>query len=418
MSLQVILACSAGTILEWYDFSLYAYLAPIISLLYFPHEDSFSALMLTYLIFAVGFIVRPLGAIAFGHYGDKIGRKKILVISIVLMASITCLIGLLPTYDQAGIAAAILLTLLRVFQGLVIGGESTGAGSLVIESAPEKKRGMATALVWASSGVGILLSSVVVTVLTILFNHQQMLAWGWRIPFFLGAFTGLIGYFIRKNIPESDCFNSIKNNKKIAKFPLVKAFRFFKRKIMIATGLYSLCAITTYLIFVFMPVYASKNIGLPFDKVMMLNTLTMVLMVMLVPMMGHYSDIFGRRLVLMIGATGFLFLGLPFYFLISHGSFATLIFVQIIFAILTACFQGPISSAVLEMFPTHVRYSAAAFGYNLSYSLFGGTTPLIAVYLIHKFKNNAAPSLYLLLGAFIAVLSITRMHETSKTSLP
>jgi MHS family proline/betaine transporter-like MFS transporter len=409
---HLIAACSWGTTLEWYDFSIYAYLAPTLALLFFPQEDHITSIILAYSVFALGFLVRPIGAILFGHFGDRVGRKKILMCSIVLIASSTSLIGFLPTYNQVGTIAPLLLIALRILQGLSVGGEVIGAGSFVMESTQSERSGFATSLIWASSGIGILLSSVVVTMTTLLVTHTEMLRWGWRLPFLLGSVTGLVGYYLRKNTAESSSFKKMQANKTIAKFPLLDAIKKFNSEILMTAGLYILSAIITYLIFVYMPVYASKIIGLPFSQTMAVNTIIMACMIFLVPVFGHYSDRLGRRIILMVSATGLLLFAFPLYSLIAHGNLIDLIIAQSVLAVLAAGYQGSITRAVLDMFPTNVRYSAAAFGYNLSYSLFGGTAPIIAVYLIGILKFNTAPSLYLILGAFVSLIAAFKMRET------
>lgn len=414
---HVVTACSFGTILEWYDFTLYAYLAPILSSIFFPSSDAYTSILLTYAVFALGFIVRPIGAIIFGHLGDRLGRKKVLMSSIALMATTTCLIGILPTYNKIGIFAPVLLISLRILQGLSIGGETIGAASFAIESTQDAKRGFTTSLVWACSGIGILLSSVIVTIMTWMMTPQSLSAWGWRLPFLLGALTGILGYYLRKNTSEPLLFKSLQDNNQIEKFPLMHAIKKFKAELLIAAGLYVLSAIITYLIFVYMPVYAAKIIGLPFNTTMMVNTVMMIFMILLVPIVGYCSDVIGRKRILLMSSISLVLFAYPLYYLIANGGLWGLIIGQLLFAVLAAGFQGVITSAVLEMFPANVRYSAAAFGYNLSYSLFGGTTPLIAMYLVSKLNNNTALSLYLIAGGLVAMIAATKMRETFKLQL-
>ena len=407
---HTIIASSVGTILEWYDFSLYIFFAPFFGVLFFPNKNHATSVMLTYSVFAIGFIVRPIGAILFGHFGDRCGRKKALITSLALMASTTCLIGMLPTYSQIGIIAPGLLIFLRILQGISIGGETIGAGLFVIESAQKNKRGFATSLVWASSGLGILLSSLAVTMVTFLFDHDELLKWGWRLPFLFGAITGVLGYFLRAHTTESTSFNSLKLSNNIVKYPLIEAIKNSKTRLLIAMGLYALSVITTYLFFVFMPNYVSTTTGLALSVTMAVNTITMAVMVFLVPFFGSLSDKIGRRIILLLSGFGIIILALPLFLLISTGALIALIIAQLTFAILAAGFQGPITSAVLELFPVNTRYSAAAFSYGLSSSIFGGTTPLIALFLIHTMKSNIAPSMYLILGAVIAVISAMKMN--------
>lgn len=407
---HTIIASSVGTILEWYDFSLYIFFAPFFGALFFPNKNHATSVMLTYSVFAIGFIVRPIGAILFGHFGDRCGRKKALIRSLTLMASTTCLIGVLPTYSQIGIIAPGLLIFLRILQGISIGGETIGAGLFVIESAQKNKRGFATSLVWASSGLGILLSSLAVTMVTFLFDHDELLKWGWRLPFLFGAITCVLGYFLRARTTESTSFNSLKLSNNIVKYPLIEAIKNSKTRLLIAMGLYALSVITTYLFFVFMPNYVSTTTGLALSVTMAVNTITMAVMVFLVPFFGSLSDKIGRRIILLLSGFGIIILALPLFLLISTGALIALIIAQLTFAILAAGFQGPITSAVLELFPVNTRYSAAAFSYGLSSSIFGGTTPLIALFLIHTMKSNIAPSMYLILGAVLAVISAMKMN--------
>ncbi len=238
--------------------------------------------------------------------------------------------------------------------------------------------------------------------------------WGWRLPFLLGSVTGIVGYYLRKNIAESSQFKLMQAGNKIAKFPLIEAIKKFKTEIFVTSGLYVLSAIITYLIFVYMPIYASKKIGLPFSQTMAVNTLVMGCMVLLVPVFGHYSDILGTRIILLISSIALLLLAFPLYALIAHGNLINLIVAQLILTIVAAGYQGAITKTVLEMFPANVRYSAAALGYNLAYLLFGGTAPIIAVYLINKLKFNTAPSLYLSLGALISLVAAFKLRENNK----
>ncbi len=414
---RVLVACSFGTILEWYDFSIYAYFASTLAALFFPHEDNLTSIILAYSVFAIGFLVRPIGAILFGHFGDRIGRKKILIYSSVLIAGSTTLIGLLPTYSQAGKLAPILLIVLRILQGLAIGGEVIGASSFAIESTKSEKQGLATSIIWASSGVGILLSSAIVFAITLTMTPFELSDWGWRLPFLLGSITGIIGYYLRRNTDESPQFERIKVNGNIAKFPLIQAVKKFKVEMLITARLYVLSAIITYLIFVYMPVYASKTIGLPFSQTMIVNTASMSCMILLVPLFGYLSDILGRRIILLLSSMSLLLFAFPLYILITYGHLIDLIIAQSILAIMSAAYQGAITRAALEMFPTNIRYSAAGFGYNIAYSLFGSTAPLIAVYLVNKLKCNSAPALYLTLGAFISFVAALKLREADNIKI-
>lgn len=417
LAYRVIAACSFGTILEWYDFSIYAYLAPILAPLFFPHKDRLISIALAYSVFAIGFFVRPLGAILFGHFGDRIGRKKVLVYSMLLIAASTTSIGLLPTYAQIGKLAPILLIIFRILQGVTIGGEVIGAGSFVIESTHNARTGFATSLIFASSGVGMLLSSITVSIVTFFLAPSELSDWGWRLPFLLAAITGIVGYYLRKNISESPQYKRFQKSGRTLKFPLAAASKNFKMEMLLTPVLYILSAMFTYLIFVYMPVYASKTIGLPFSKTMLVNTAALTCMVILVPVFGYYSDIFCRRRILLIGSIALLLFTLPLYILIARGDLVDLIVAQSLLVLFGSAYQGAITKTVLEMFPIGVRCSAAGFGYNLTFSLFGGTAPMIAVYLITKLNTNLAPGLYMTLGAFISLIAVLKLNKTGKAIL-
>jgi MHS family proline/betaine transporter-like MFS transporter len=407
---RLMTASSVGTILEWYDFSLFAFLTPILATLYFPHENKLTALMLTYVIFAIGFLVRPLGAILFGHLGDRIGRKKTLIFSIVLMSLSTFCIGILPTYSQVGIFAPILLIFLRLCQGLSVGGESTGAVLFVLESLPKKNHGLLSATLWSMTGVGMLLGSLFGSI-AMQFSAATM---AWRIPFLLGLMSGIIGYFMRQQLPESMLFQKAKSAGMLVKFPLRRIVTTFRRALFITIGLYMLSAMITYLIFVFMPSYAANIIGLSLAQTSMISTLGLLCVTLLVPLGGYLADKWGAKKSLYGGALGFLLLSYPLFYLISRGFMQNYITAEIVFVLLAANFQGAITVAVLEMLPISVRYSIAAIGYNLSYSIFGGTAPLLASYLVRLTGDKAAPGICLTVGALIALLSAKQLKSEKK----
>lgn len=403
---RLITASSLGTILEWYDFSLFAFFTPVFAHLFFPHENRLTSLMLTYVIFAVGFLVRPLGAVLFGHLGDRIGRSHTLVLTILLMSFSTFCMGLLPTYYQIGLWAPLLLILLRLCQGLSAGGESTGAVLCVLESIPQKNRGFISATVWAMTGIGMLLGSAVGS-LAMQFSEVQ---YAWRFPFLLGIVTGIVGYFVRRRIPESTLFTAAQHNDTLHRFPLLNVIKDYRRELLITIGMYILSAMITYLIFVFMPTYAAQVIGMPLSTISLISTGGLLLVTLLVPFGGFLSDKWGRKTSLCIGALGFLFLSYPLFELISYGIISYYIIALSCFVLLAANFQGALPPAVFEMLPLSVRYSVAAIGYNISYSIFGGTAPLLASYLVKVTGDKAAPGYYLVFGALIALIAASQLR--------
>lgn len=364
--------------------------------------------MLTYAIFSIGFFVRPLGAILFGHLGDRIGRKKTLIISILLMSLPTIGIGLLPTCETIGLAAPILLIILRICQGLSAGGESTGAILFVLESAPKTHRGLLGSFLWSMTGAGMLMGSFA----AMLVAHYSMYPWAWRIPFILGIITGLIAFFLRRRTPESHNFTQALQTNSLAMFPLREGITKYRYEMLIIMGLYTLSSMITYIVFIFMPSFAANTTGLPYAQTSLINTLTFAFSIILLPLSGFISDKIGRKTCLQWSACGFILLSYPLFKLISLGNLTAFIGVQILFLILAAGFQGSLTAAVFELLPTNVRYSVTAVGYNISYSLFGGTAPLIATYLADITGNKSAPGLYLAAGAMIALIAIVKMRES------
>ncbi len=410
ISLKVMLSSSIGTILEWYDFSLFAFLTPLLASNFFPQENKTTGIIYTYAIFAIGFLARPIGAALFGHIGDRIGRKRTLIYSIVLMTLPTFLIGVLPTYKDIGIYAPILLILLRLFQGLSAGGESTGAVLFVMENDSFKYRGMIGGILWGVVGIGMLLGSLAATMVTAFPEYP----WAWRVPFILGIFTGLIGYFLRRRTPEPLQFQKAQATGMLVKFPLYSGIKKYKIELLRIIGIYTLSALITYLVFVFMVGFAENTLGFPLHQVSSLSTFALAGATCLMPLGGYLSDLIGRKRCLRWSAICVLVLSYPLFVSISHGSLPNLVLTEIIFVLLASCYQGTINAAVMEMLPTPVRYSLMAVGYNVAYSLFGGTAPIVATYLVKISADKAAPALCLMFGALIAILATTKMRETNK----
>jgi MFS transporter, MHS family, proline/betaine transporter len=404
--LRVIGSSSIGTILEWYDFSLFAFLTPLLATYFFPPQDKATGLVLTYAIFALGFFVRPLGAVILGHLGDRIGRKKTLIASILLMAVPTVLIGLLPTYQTIGMLAPILLMLLRICQGLSAGGESVGAALFVMESGKYKYRGTLGAVVLAVIGVGLLAGSYAAN---LVIAHPAY-SWAWRVPFLMGIFTGLIGYFVRRRIPETlDFQNPLRVT---MRFPLLHGLVAHRTEIFRILGFYCLSAMMSYLVFIFMPAYATKNTGLPLEQVTKVGTIGLALVTFLLPLGGYLSDCIGRKKCLRWSSFSILILSYPLCWLITSGSMKNLIFAESIFVLLAVSYQGTVTTAIMEQLPRTVRYSVMAVCYNIANSIFGGLSPIIANYAALVTGDKAGLGFCLMLGGGMAFVATIKMRET------
>ncbi|MCH9754363.1 MAG: MFS transporter [Gammaproteobacteria bacterium] len=402
---KVVFSACIGTILEWYDFSLYAYLAGIFAQIFFPALPRMG-LLLSYSVFAMGYLARPLGAAFFGYLGDTRGRKKALSLSVLLMAIATGGMGLLPGYSMIGISAAFLLLFFRLLQGVAVGGEAFGSACFIVESIPSNKTGFFSSLIWASSVIGLLFGSLIVFILFVGFQSHFLYSFAWRLPFLLATMSGLIAYYIRTRTAETPEFQHLHAQCLIEKFPLKKIFVAYKILIVQLMGLYLLSALITYLIFIFMPVYFTDVLGHSRIHAHALNTLILILLIVLDIFFGWLSDKWGRKPIMLTGATGLMCFSYPLYVMITQGSFFMIVIAQIMFTILAASFQGPLMALTLDRIPVPVRYTLGSFSYNLAYSIFGGTAPLVAIYLITKTTNVAIPGLYLAVGAVVALIML------------
>lgn len=411
---KIFFSACIGTILEWYDFSLYAYLAGVFAQIFF-HAIPSIGLLLSYSVFAMGYLARPLGAALFGYLGDTHGRKKALSLSVLLMAIATCGIGMLPDYAAIGISAAFLLLFFRLLQGIAVGGEAFGSACFLVESIPSNKTGFYSSLIWASSVIGLLFGSFVVFILFVCFQGPLLYSFAWRLPFLLAAISGLIAYYIRMQTQETQAFQHLRHQCLVEKFPLKTIFLIHKFLIGQLMGLYLLSALITYLVFIFMPIYFTDVLGHSRIHAHALNTIILILLILLDIFFGWLSDKLGRKSIMLAGAIGLMCFSYPLYIMIAQGTFFTAIIAQIIFTFLAASFQGPLLALTLDRIPVAVRYTLGSLSYNLAYSIFGGTAPLVAIYLITKTTNVAIPGLYLALSAVVAVLILI---VTKKKTVP
>lgn len=399
---KVLVAGSIGNVLEWYDFALYGYFAPILAPLFFPSEDPLASLLSTFGVFAVGFFARPVGAVLFGHLGDTRGRKTALVWSVMLMAVPTFLLGLLPSHAEIGLAAPIVLTVLRILQGLSVGGEFAGSMAFLVEHAPAGRRGYAGSWSEFSAQVGILLGSGTVALLTATLDEEQLHTWGWRVPFLLGILVAVVAVYLRTGIEETPEFDRLKDRGAVARFPLGDVLRQRRRELLQAVGIILLYAASFYLIFVYLITYLSRSLRHPFGQAMIGTTIGLAVFTLLVPMMGAWSDRVGRRLPMLAGAGGLVWLGVPLFFLLGQGDWLRLLLAQLTFAVLIAAYAGPMCATVVELFPPEGRYTGVSVAYNIALALFGGTAPLVATFLIDRTQSVMAPSWYLTTCAVVS----------------
>lgn len=413
---RVILSCMVGNALEWYDFALYGYFATTIGSLFFPKFSTFASLMATFGIFAAGFIMRPLGGVIFGHIGDKIGRKNALLWSIYLMAIPTTLIGLLPTYEQIGWLAPLFLTFIRLAQGLSMGGEFTGSMIFVVEHAKTGNRGLYGSWVVFSLLLGILVGSTVATSTCYLLSKEQLMAWGWRIPFLLSIAGGFAGSIMRRMVHEPEQFVQAKKHHKEHSTPVVELFHRHLKTIMYVVTIELTLSVGFYLIVTFINNFLTALLEFDMVTSLMMTTFSMIGMGIAIPLAGWLSDIIGRKPVLITGALAFTFFAYPL-FIALEGSFTTALFAQISLSFIMGVFFAPIPATLVELFPMNVRYSGLSISHSISMAIFGGSAPLIATYLIQITNNNAAPAIYLGGAALISAIALLFLKDRFKSDL-
>ncbi len=408
---KVAIAGMIGNALEWYDYALYGNFAPIIAVLFFPSGNKTVSILITFGIFAAGFIMRPLGALIFGYIGDRYGRKISLAISILLMAIPTAFIGLLPTYAQIGLAAPILLTIIRLLQGIALGGEFCGSITYMVEHSTPKNRNFAGSLSVISLVMGMLLGSAVAALFAHNLSQTELYSWGWRVPFIIGLFIGLIGLYIRSFLSESPEYENAKEFDQLAAKPVRELFRNNSRGIIVATGLYMAVTVPFYMLSVFMNTFLAKFLNFSLSDALTLTTIGMLTLLVLVPLSAMLADKYGSRPVLFISVIMLGLVALPVFSLINQGQFGPAVIGIILFAGVLAFYIAPIPTVLVDIFPTRVRYTGMAVACNLCAALFGGTTPYIATKLIQQTGNNIVLAYYIIASTIISLISIMFMRR-------
>ncbi len=399
---RTLLAGAVGNVLEWYDFALYGYFAPVFAVLFFPSDSPSISLISAFGVFAVGFLARPLGALLFGYWGDTVGRRNALAWSVLLMAIPTCLVGLLPTYEAIGAFAPIALTLCRFLQGLSVGGEFTGSATFLVEHAAASQRGYVGSWAGFSAQIGALLGSGVGAMTASILADETLRQWGWRIPFVMGGFIAVVGWYLRTRVPESPAFETIRREGGLTSSPVHDVFTTQRRAVAKVIGLVWLHGVAFYLLYVYLTTYLVTVTTAPLATVLSLNTGCMTLLALLIPLMGAWSDRIGQPPLLIAGAAGLALLSYPCFLWLTSDDLPHMITGHILLTVLVACYMGPFFAAVAELFPTPQRYTGLSVGYNTGAALFGGTAPLIATLFIEWSGNSLAPAFYLSLCATVS----------------
>lgn len=416
---KALVASLVGSSIEWFDFFLYGTMASLVfNKLFFPSTDPTVGLLLSYLSFGLPFFIRPLGGIIFSHIGDKIGRKKTLVLTLSLMGGATVLIGLLPDYNAIGVWAPILLVTMRLIQGLGIGGEWGGALLLAVEYSGKGRRGFFGSIPQMGVPIGMLLGTLAVTVMSSL-PDEQFMSWGWRIPFILSAGLVFLGLWIRNGLDETPAFQAARESGNIAKVPIIDTFRYHWKSVLIAVGAKVVETGPFYIFSTFVIAYATGYLG--YDRVTALNAVTIATLVttIMIPYMGKLSDKLGRKPLYIGGTILIILYAFPYFYLLSLKSGVILTIATIIgLGILWAPVTAVLGTMFSEIFSTNVRYTGVTVGYQLGAALAGGTAPLIATALLAAFDNSWVPvALYIVLTGVISLIAIGATKETKDLDL-
>jgi metabolite-proton symporter len=415
---RVIVASLVGTSLEWYDFFIYGTAAALVfNKLFFPDFDPLVGTLLAFATFAVGFVSRPLGGIVFGHFGDKLGRKNVLVVTLLLMGLATFAIGLLPTYGTIGAWAPALLVVLRFLQGLGLGGEWGGAVLMTLESGDPKRRGLNAS--WPQVGVpiGLLLANGVLSLMGGVTSDSAFLSWGWRIPFLLSGLLVVVGLVIRLTIAESPLFAESEDSGHPVKLPIVEVFRSYPKQVLLAIGARVGVDVAFYTFVLFITTYVTTYLELPKSYALNAVLLAAACQVVFIPLFGHLSDVYGRRPIYLFGAVAAAVWVLVFFRLLDTGNLALIILAAVVGLLFHAAMYGPQAAFISEMFPTRVRYTGASMGYQLAGIVGGGIAPIISTWLLDSYDSSLAVSAYVIVALAITIVCVLLAPETSKTDL-
>ncbi|MEK9520699.1 glycine betaine/L-proline transporter ProP [Streptomyces venezuelae] len=425
---RAVKAASLGNAMEWFDFGIYAYLAVTLGHVFFPSGNDTVQLLSSFATFAVAFLVRPLGGMVFGPMGDRLGRKKVLALTMILMAVGTFSIGLIPSYATIGFWAPALLVFFRMLQGFSTGGEYGGASTFIAEYAPDRRRGYFGSFLEFGTLAGYVGAAGLVTALTAWLGTDTMEAWGWRVPFLVAGPLGLVGLYLRMRLDETPAFQKLENESARAseaadpvetstKGDLAKIFRQQWPTLILCIALVGAYNITDYMLLSYMPTYLTDELGYSETHGLLILLLVMVLLMLVITRVGRLSDRFGRKPLLMTGMLGFFFLSLPAFLLIGQDGVPAITVGMLMLGLSLVCLLGTMSAALPALFPTDVRYGSLSVGYNLSASLFGGTTPLVITALIGATGNNLMPAYYAMAAALVGVIAVACMKETARQPL-
>jgi MHS family proline/betaine transporter-like MFS transporter len=400
---RIIAAGTIGNVLEWYDFAIYGYFAPSIGRTFFPSQDPAAQVLAAFGVFAVGYLMRPLGGAVVGHIGDRYGRRIALIFSVSAMAVPTFLVGLLPGYVTIGLMAPVLLTLLRTIQGLSVGGEWTTSFVFLIEHADPRRRGLTGAIAWCGGIFGILSGSAVGTLFTSFLSPEQLDAWGWRVPFLFGLIAGITGLLLRRGIGDAP---EAAAGRRPERSPLVETLRHHGALVARLAGVCTFCAVGFYLIFLYLVSWLQTVDGVAPARSLAVNTTSMAAMMPIDLLFGWLSDRVGRRPILLLSLAFAFVTAVPLLWLMHHPDPAFLFVGELGFVLALGAFLGALPAFLVEVTTPALRCTTVSLGYNIATGLFGGMTPLAATWLVERTDMDLSPAFMIMAAAVVSFVFV------------
>lgn len=406
-------AAAIGNCTEWYDFGVFAYVAVYVGAQFFPSHDPAAQTLSAFVVFALSFLLRPLGSFFFGPLGDRIGRQRVLAITILLMSGSTFAIGLLPGYDVIGFAAPLLLVFCRMLQGFSTGGEYGGAATYIAEFAPDRKRGFYGSWLEFGTLAGFGLGAAVPTVLTLSLGADAMYDWGWRIPFLIAGPLGVVGLYLRRKLEDTPAFRNLERTNNVAKSPLKTLFREHWQQMLVLMGIVIAINIANYTILTYMETYLEQVLGASKSVALVPLLCVIGIMLVLITPIGALSDRIGRKPVFISACICLFVLPVPAFLLIAQGTFISTLAGLCLLGIGHVQLVAPLAATLPAMFPTKVRYAAFCIGYNVSTAVFGGTAPYVNESVVQSTGNTFFPAFYLMGAAAVSLIPVLMLRETA-----
>jgi len=412
MPARTVLAGTIGNAMEWYDFAVYGFLAPVMAPLFFPSDDKFASLLAVYGAFAAGYLARPIGAIVFGHIGDKHSRRLVLIITVGLMGVSSLAIGLLPTAHSIGVYAGVLLVVLRIVQGFSVGGEYTGSAVLIAEGSPVHRRGFLTSFIVAAATGGFLIGSGMTTALTNLFSEEALANGLWRLPFLFGFVILILSVLLRRSMEETGVAAE-----QPATSPIIATFRHHWRDLIRICSLVFAIGVAFYILFIYAVSYLTDVMHVDAAEAMDINTLALFVLMVMMPVAGLLSDSIGRKPVAIFGAVGLIIATYPAFSAMHSGDPMLILLGQVGVTFVYSFYAGVLPVVMTEVAKPAVRMSVTAIGYNLVIAVFGGTAPLVATYLVNRTGDDFMPAYYVILAGLISLIALLFTRETHRSEL-